>query len=174
MHAEVLSCRFRGRPPLIPISFLLLQLVLAGRYSARSSQGALCSANDPDDLLEAQRRNRENIRDRTIRRRRNGECLAFDRPETVAGARLLPACHTQPRLPSRRHSSGCAGRASRNRENCGTEFSQHPFIRDHGRQSPSAWNEGQYGCGRCRDRAGTRTSHASAEQHGCRSSPDGR
>nr|WP_282576463.1 PHB depolymerase family esterase [Sinorhizobium meliloti] len=88
--------------------------------------------------------------------------------------RLLPACHTQPRLPPRRHTSGCAGRASRNRENWGTEFSQHPFIRDYGRQSPSAWNEGQYGCGRCRDRADTRTSHASAEQHGCRSSPDGR
>jgi hypothetical protein len=84
MHAEVLSCRFRGRPPLITISFLLLHLVLAGRYSARSSRGSLCSANDPDDLLEAQRHNRENIRDRTIRRRRNGECLAFDRPETIA------------------------------------------------------------------------------------------
>jgi hypothetical protein len=42
MHAEVLSCRFRGRPPLIPISFLLLQLVLAGRYSARSRRGSLC------------------------------------------------------------------------------------------------------------------------------------
>lgn len=55
-------------------------------------------------------------------------------PRPLLGRDYCRPAICKPRLPSRRHSSGCAGRASRNRENCATEFSQHPFIRDHGRQ----------------------------------------
>jgi hypothetical protein len=117
---------------------------LPGDIRREAGEALSLFGNDPDDLLEAQRRNLKNIHDRTVRRRRKGESLAFDRPETVAGARLLPACHMQTALTvseafERMRGQGIPKPRELRDRVLAASIHSGPWP-----ATPSAWSEGQY------------------------------